>query len=176
MSDQFKLPWQHSFPPFFTLQPHAETRARQISVWRTLILDYCRSRKICSIDIREASRHTLFSNTSIDRKLNAQILLTILTDLQRTQNADPIDKQKFCWLIYWHTLEEWASIIYDYVSSRGANNSVFTLFELTQGNDVQDEEFCGLGTDILIKALRTLEAQGKCELMLELDEEGVKFF
>ncbi|KAF5294980.1 hypothetical protein FQR65_LT10623 [Abscondita terminalis] len=176
MSDKFELPWQHSFPPFFTLQPHAETRARQISVWRTLILDYCRSTKICLIDIREASRHTLFSNTNINRKLNAQFLLTILIDLQRTQNADPIDKQKFRWFIYWNTLEEWASIIYDYVSSRGANNSVFTLFELTQGDDVQDEEFSGLQTDVLIKALRALEAQGKCELMLSDDQEGVKFF
>ncbi|KAK4872246.1 hypothetical protein RN001_016370 [Aquatica leii] len=176
MSDSFELPWQHSFPPFFTLQPHAETRARQISVWRTLILDYFRSTKACSLDIREASRHLLFSNTSINRKLNAEFILAILSDLQRTQNAAPIDKQRYRWEIYWHTLEEWGSIIYDYITSRGATNSVLTLFELTQGDDVQDEEFCGLETDVLIKALRTLEAQGKCELMLSDDQEGVKFF
>lgn len=37
-------------------------------------------------------------------------------------------------------------------------------------------EFYGLDTEIFIKALRVLEDQGKCELMLYDDQQGVKFF
>lgn len=174
--DQFEWPWQYSFPPFFTLQPHAETRANQIAAWRSLVLDYLRFNKQFIIDIREAQHQTLFSNTAINRKLDTECLLAILSDLQRTQNAIPLDKQRNRWEIYWHTLEEWAAIIYNYINSKGATNSVLTLFELTQGDEVQEEEFCGLDADVLIKVLRVLEAEGKCELMLFDDQQGVKFF
>jgi len=173
---QFEWPWQHSFPPFYTLQPHTETRARQISVWRNLLLDYFRFTKQCTVDVREAPRQPLFSNSAINRKLDTEFIQAILSDLQRTQNAAPLDKQRNLWEVYWHTLEEWGNLIYNYISSRGATNTVLTLFELSQGDDVQEEEFCGLDTDVLIKILRVLEGDGKCELMLYDDHQGVKFF
>ncbi|KAK5639628.1 hypothetical protein RI129_012120 [Pyrocoelia pectoralis] len=176
MSDQFEYPWQYNFPPFFTLQLHTETRAKQISAWRTLLLNYCKFSKTCTLDVREASHHPLLSNTSINRKLNTEVVLAILSDLQRTQNAAPIDKQRFRWEIYWHTLEEWGNLIYNHIVSRGATNSVLTLFELSQGEDVRDEEFFGLETEVLIKALRVLEKNGKCEVILSEDLQGVKFF
>ena len=34
-------PWQYSFPPFFTLQPHAPTREKQIQAWKYLVISYC---------------------------------------------------------------------------------------------------------------------------------------
>jgi hypothetical protein len=34
-------PWQYSFPPFFTLQPHAPTREKQLEAWKHLVLSYC---------------------------------------------------------------------------------------------------------------------------------------
>lgn len=37
-------------------------------------------------------------------------------------------------------------------------------------------EFHGLDMNILIKALKTLEVKGKCELMEFDDNQGVKFF
>ncbi|KAF5284759.1 hypothetical protein FQA39_LY04484 [Lamprigera yunnana] len=176
MSNQFKFPWQHSFPPFFTLQSHAETRARQISIWGSLILNYFRCNKAFTLDIRETNQHPLFSNDNINRKLNAEFLLAILSDLQRTQNAAPIDKLRNQWEIYWHTIEEWSNILYDYIVARGGTNSVFTLYELTQGDEVQEEEFYGLDDNILIKVLTVLQNQEKCELILSDEERGVKFF
>lgn len=104
-----------------------------------MVLDYFRGTKQYTLDIREASRQSLFCNTAINRKLDTEFILAILSDLQRTQNATPIDKQRHRWEIYWHTLEEWANMIYNYVSCSGATNSVLTLFELTQGDEVQSE-------------------------------------
>ena len=36
-------PWQYSFPPFFTLQPHAPTREKQLEEWKHLVLSYCQA-------------------------------------------------------------------------------------------------------------------------------------
>lgn len=161
---------------YCSLQPHAETRAKQISAWRNLLLEYCKASKKCVIDIREASALSVFNNTAINRKLDPSFITAILSDLQRTGNASPLDKHKNRWEIYWHTLEEWGSLIQSYVISKGFTNTVLTLFELAQGDDTQGEEFYGLDNAVLIKALRVLESQGKCELILEDEHEGVKFF
>lgn len=96
--------------------------------------------------------------------------------MQRTGNAAALDKNKNRWEVYWHTLDEWGSIIYDYVSSKGFAGSVLTLYELSQGEDTVEEEFHGLEHGVLVKILRTLERQGKCELIVGDGEEGVKFF
>lgn len=133
------------------MQPHAETKARQLAAWRSLVLDYHSKRKETVLDVQEAVRSPLFYNTSIDRKLNVEFVLLILNDLARTKNAAPSDKNKTRWEIYWHTLDEWASIIYAYASNNGLTNSVCTLFELSQGDNCADE-----GTYIFLIELNTL--------------------
>ena len=34
-------PWEYSFPPFFTLQPHHPSRQKQIQSWKHLVIAYC---------------------------------------------------------------------------------------------------------------------------------------
>ena len=78
-------------------------------------------------------------------------------------------------------------------------NTVCTFYELTQGDDVQNQgiekcylnlryswnmyfifqlnlEFFGLDQSLLLKALKTLEALKRAELILFGGNEGVKFF
>jgi ESCRT-II complex subunit VPS25 len=38
-----EFPWQHSFPPFYTLQPHQETQRKQIDAWRSVVLGMCKT-------------------------------------------------------------------------------------------------------------------------------------
>nr|CAD7431041.1 unnamed protein product [Timema monikensis] len=143
-------PWHYSFPPFFTIQLHAETRSKQIAAWRTLVLEYHRSTKQSVLDIREVQRSPLFNNTSINNLGQ--------------------------WYIYWHTLEEWGDMVYNWAQNNGMINTVCTLFELTQGDNTCDEEFHGLDTEVLIKALRTLEDEKKAEVIIFDETQGVKFF
>ncbi|XP_023725454.1 vacuolar protein-sorting-associated protein 25 [Cryptotermes secundus] len=167
-------PWQYSFPPFFTIQLHNETRTKQIAAWRNLVLDYHRITKQHILDIREAQRTPLFNNTTIDRKLPLEGIVMILDDLARTGNAEPLDKQKHRWHIYWHTLEEWADLVYSWVQSCGMANAVCTIYEITEGDNTIDEEFHGLDNEVMIKVLQTLGASKKAELFD--DNQGVKFF
>ena len=43
------------------------------------------------------------------------------------------------WHIYWHTLEEWADMVYSWVHSCGMVNTVCTLYEITEGENTADE-------------------------------------
>ncbi len=59
------FPWQHSFPPFFTLQPHRETRAKQLAAWRSIVLDYCQRKGLSVVDVKEIAKSDLFVNKEI---------------------------------------------------------------------------------------------------------------
>ncbi|KAI5632855.1 ESCRT-II complex subunit domain-containing protein [Phthorimaea operculella] len=169
-------PWQYNFPPFFTIQPHTETRTKQLEAWEQLISDYLKANKQSTIDIREAQNTPLFNNTSIERKLSQESILTILEDMARKGRAAPVDKSKNVWEIYWHSLDEWGNMVYSWACNNGMNNSVCTIFELREGDNTVDEEFHGLDMAVLIKALKALETKGKCELIEFDDNQGVKFF
>ncbi|XP_026473187.1 vacuolar protein-sorting-associated protein 25-like [Ctenocephalides felis] len=173
---EIEWPWQYSFPPFFTIQVHEETKSRQITLWRNLVLEYYKSTKQSTLDVGESLNSPLFNNAAIDRKLSQEGIVLILEDLAKTGNAAPLDKLKNRWEIYWHTLEEWASILYDWAQENGQVNTVLTLFELVSGEDTTNMEFYGLDTNVLIKALRKLESENKCELIMFDDNQGVKFF
>ena len=79
-------------------------------------------------------------------------------------------------LLMWRTPEEWGNLIYSWVSSKALYNTVCTLYELTNGDDSEGTEFHGLEKWLLLRAIKTLEQQGKAELMMFDDGEGVKFF
>ncbi|KPJ00329.1 PREDICTED: vacuolar protein-sorting-associated protein 25 [Papilio xuthus] len=169
-------PWQYNFPPFFTIQPHAETRAKQLEAWQQLITDYLKTTKQSTIDVRESQNCPLFNNATINRKLSQESLLIILEEMGKTGRAAPVDKSKNVWEVYWHSLDEWGNMLYNWASSNGLNNTVCTLFEIREGDNTVGEEFHGLDMNVLIKALKALEVKGRCELMEFDDNQGVKFF
>lgn len=57
------------------LQPHADTRAKQIAAWKSLVLEYYRITKQAVVDVREAHTNPLFSNTNINSILLIHILI-----------------------------------------------------------------------------------------------------
>ena len=64
----FEWPWQYRFPPFFTIQPNEETRAKQVVAWGELICNYCRHHNMEVLVIAEAaSSLPLFNNAEIKR-------------------------------------------------------------------------------------------------------------
>lgn len=124
---------------FCRLQPNAETKSKQLLAWKTLILDYFKSTKQTVLDINEAQRSPLFSNSSINRKLPLDAITYVLEDMAKTGNAAPIDKSKMKWEIYWHSLDEWGNMIYGWASDNGMNNTVCTLFEIVEGDNSTDQ-------------------------------------
>ncbi|XP_022190340.1 vacuolar protein-sorting-associated protein 25 [Nilaparvata lugens] len=166
-------PWQYSFPPFFTIQPNIETRAKQLEAWRGLVLDYHRALKQAVLDVSEAERSELFNNTKLQRKLPTEGIIQVLESLAKNGNAEPCNKARTRWYIYWHTLPEWADKMYTWAQETGQTNSVCTLYEIINASD---QDFYGLNEEVVKKALHVLERKQKAELILDGENSGVKFF
>ncbi|XP_055917245.1 vacuolar protein-sorting-associated protein 25 [Eupeodes corollae] len=165
----YELPWEYSFPPFYTLQHHEETKKRQISVWADIVLKYYKSTNNNKLSI---STSTLFKNDSIGRKVSDELALQIFESLHKSGFAHPIDKERNEWNLCWYTLDEYADMMYSWASETGHSNTICTLFELSSAKS----EFSEVDEEILIKALRKLEERGKCELINMDGAYGVKFF
>jgi ESCRT-II complex subunit VPS25 len=174
MTEKGEFPWQHNFPPFYTLQPNLESRKKQLEAWRTIVLDYCQRRSLTSLDLREAAQSELFNNTSIQRRLTDEALRAVFKELEAKGNLEWNDKAQTRCNIYWRSPGEWGSLIYNFVKQKGATNTVCTFYELTEGPDVVGQPFHGLDETLLIKSLKTLELQKKAEIFD--NNEGVKFF
>ncbi|XP_030245871.1 vacuolar protein-sorting-associated protein 25 [Drosophila navojoa] len=172
---EFQWPWEYTFPPFFTLQPHEETRRRQLKVWTDLFLKYLKHVNRFTIGINDQNL-PLFYNESINRRLSPDLILLILEQLQQSGHAAPLDKRRQEWQVYSYTLEEYGNMVYDWIQETGQTNSICTLYELVAGENSTQTEFHNMDEDVLLKALRLLEEKGKCEL-IEMDgSHGVKFF
>ena len=174
MSENIDFPWQHSFPPFYTLQPNLESRKKQIEAWRTIVLDYCQKRGLTSLDLREAANSDLFNNTSIHRRLSDEGLKAVFKELEVKGNLEWTDKSQTRCNIYWRSPDEWGTLIYNFIKQNGQTNTVCTLYELTEGPDAVGQPFYGLDEAVLVKSLKTLEIQKKAEIFP--NNEGVKFF
>ena len=61
-------PPHFAYPPFFTLQPVEQTRARQLSMWTELVLAYCAHARLFVVDA-DAPPQELFANAALPRKL-----------------------------------------------------------------------------------------------------------
>ncbi|XP_013396325.1 vacuolar protein-sorting-associated protein 25 [Lingula anatina] len=175
-ASSFEWPWEYNFPPFFTLQPNLDTREKQLQSWCSLILSYQKHIKSHTLDVVEMQTSSLFYNKSIERKLSLESIYLILDRLEKKGHIEWLDKSKKQCYLMWRTPQEWGNTIYKWAKEAGLVNTVCTFYELTDGDDTAGQEFHGLEPDLLVKALKVLESQGKAEI-IEMDESrGVKFF
>lgn len=172
---EFPSPWEYNFPPFFTIQPNADTRNAQLQAWRSFVLAYCTSQKIYSMQVADALTHPLFQNKQLGRGLTDEGLNTVLADLQKHGHLEWTDKRRTKFLIHWKTVNQWAKMIYEHATDCGLTGSVCTFYELTQADEVRDKEFHGLDDSVLRKALQVLEQEGKAVLINFEGSDGVKF-
>lgn len=172
----FSYPYYHSYPPFFTLQPVKETKDKQVGLWCSLILAYCQHHKAFVLDVSDDAS-PLFNNSSINRKLSAEARTVLLDDLVSQGKAEWLDKGKRQCLVLWKKVDEWAAAIYSFAKTYGLSDSVMTLDELSGGDDVRGTDLYGLDKDLLMRALKALEAQGKVRIFKGAtpEEQGVKF-
>lgn len=74
-SFNFTPPEFWNFPPFFTLQPVEATRAKQLTLWKDLILKYHMEKNVHSMTLAEFQ---YFENKAIDRRMNPSGILSIV--------------------------------------------------------------------------------------------------
>lgn len=177
--------WQYNFPPFFTIQPNEDTRRLQLEAWNEIVLDHCRRHRIFVLNTSEVLQVAPFKNDSINRRLSAQALETILKYMASKGRIDWIKDEltvskvantsKSICLVYWRKPEEWASIILKWVDSKALKGTICTLNDITGDEQSSSPDLLGLEEKILMKALFALEQQGRAAIIKVDGSFGVKF-
>eukprot|EP00800_Vazella_pourtalesii_P019906 TRINITY_DN6919_c3_g1_i1.p1 TRINITY_DN6919_c3_g1~~TRINITY_DN6919_c3_g1_i1.p1 ORF type:complete len:188 (-),score=29.50 TRINITY_DN6919_c3_g1_i1:125-688(-) len=180
-SSEFEWPVLYSYPPFYTLQTNLDTRAKQVDAWCNLILNFFKYNKLHVLDLTEAlASSPLFVNSSLNRTLSRETASVMLNVLESRGNLEWQDKEKDRCLVMWRTPKEWGALIYQWASENGFMNTVCTVYELHSGEDTVSEEFYGLDLIIVVKALQTLQTDGKAQIIQrsnpDMSDAGVKFF
>jgi len=175
METTFEYPEFYSFPPFFTVQPVLNTREKQMSLWRELILNYHTSCKIKTLVVHDCP---LWKNADIQRELDRKGIERVMDDFVKSGHGEWENDTKTRCRILWRKPEQLASDIYDWADANGYINSVCTVYELHSGEDVNGMSFQGADEDLLRRALAILEKQGKCTVFKgdTSSEDGIKFF
>nr|KMM68111.1 vacuolar protein-sorting-associated protein 25 [Coccidioides posadasii RMSCC 3488] len=178
----FPFPAPHSFPPFFTLQPNAQTLLSQLQKWSALIQAYCRHHRLYRLSLVDALDSPLFHNKQIRKRLSlvdARRIVDWMCGAQGGRRAEWVGGEaggkSVAW-IWWRRPEEWAGVIADWVEETAQKNTVLTLYELTEGEATMSQEFHGMDPDVLQKSLHVLVKRGKAQVFGNEDQQGVKFF
>ncbi|KFX99909.1 hypothetical protein O988_03604 [Pseudogymnoascus sp. VKM F-3808] len=180
-ADTFEFPAFYSFPPFFSPQPSTTTEHARRSKWSSLILAYCRQKKLWKLTLVDAIDTDLFWNKTINRRVSLADAKDIVNAMRKEGRAEWLggkkdsESKEVAW-IYWRTPEEWAGLIYDWVDETGQKNVVLTLYELTESEATISQEFHGMDPDLLQRAMGVLVKRGKAQVFGQEDEQGVKFF
>ncbi|GBF97436.1 hypothetical protein Rsub_09602 [Raphidocelis subcapitata] len=171
----WEWPFFYTYPPYFTVQPVQETWEKQCGLWCSLILAYCRHHKVYVL--RPTDETPLFHNKDIGRKLSPEAISRMLEVLVSKGSALWLDPQKQSCLVLWRKIEEWAQVVAGWASTYGVSDAVMLVEELSSGDDVRGTELQGLHREVLLRALKLLETQGKVRLFRGAtpEEEGVKF-
>jgi ESCRT-II complex subunit VPS25 len=175
----FAFPQIYSFPPFYTLQPNALTRASQLRSWSSLIQAYCRHHRLFKLTLVDALDSTLFHNSTIKKRLSAKDakdVIDYMVSKEGEERAEWIGSQKAAAWIWWRKPEEWAALLEVWVSDTGQKGTVLTLYELVEGEATEKQDFHGMDMEVLRKALNTLVKTGKAQVFGTDDQQGVKFF
>lgn len=79
---------------------------------------------------------SLWENAAIGRKLGEEGASAVVEELIRTGHAEWSDAGKSMVTLMWHSAEEIAAKLFDFVRKHDMVGSVFTVYELHQGDDV----------------------------------------
>ncbi|CAK9067412.1 unnamed protein product [Durusdinium trenchii] len=170
----FQYPAFYQLPPFFTLQPHASVRAKQLELWKQLISEYCSFHRLFIIDLRE---EPLFRNAQLARQLPSEarkVLAEHLVQQQAALWADEAAKERL--LVLWRSVAGWADLILQWAAENGLMGSVETVQSLMDGEAAEGQEFYGAPRELIMAALQELVRRNRATLFRgSSGSEGVKF-
>lgn len=170
-----QMPEFYSFPPFFTIQKVLATREKQLALWRELIVRYSGQHKVAQLVVHDCP---LWKNDALPRQLSPSDIQIVMDDLVAHGHGEWQDTAHTVCRILWRKPEELATDIYQWAQNNGYINAVCTVYELHSGEDVNGMSFQGADEELLRRALKILEDQGRCTIFKgdTSDEDGIKFF
>lgn len=191
-SDVLSLPAIHSFRPFFTRQPNVTTLASQLRHWSTIIVRYCAHNHVFSLTSADLTPNfVLFHNPEIRKRCSQDFISHIVSHLlsiglaqSRTtvgeagSTSQPSTSEGI--YMWWKSANEWATLVENWVESTAQRGSVFTIYELREGDLVLGREWKNMPKEMFAKVVEELVRRKRAAVFGEEGDEGtgrgIKFF
>jgi ESCRT-II complex subunit VPS25 len=145
------------------LQPVAETREKQLRLWRELILQSCASTNTFTIN---PTSFTIFSNPNIDRRLSPEGINAVIEYLIKSGHGEWQDNSLSTLRVMWKSPEALGNEIYSWASTVEILGTVFTIYEIHSGEEYADSGFHGTDPWLVRRALQYLESINKVSLLM----------
>jgi len=175
VDDKFYL----SKPPFYTIQPHLETRNRQLKIWANLLIDYFQTNKMTESNIAElaSDSNKLFVNPLLKRRLPLEGIKLVCEQLANTKMIEWKTPEKQSFFVFYYNPHEIADLIMKWVNNNLKKGKLETLQWISTGEETEEtDKLYGMPIEILLKASKVLEETGKAQVFeLEGREYAVKF-
>jgi ESCRT-II complex subunit VPS25 len=115
----------------------------------------------------------------IDRTLSPNGVDAVIAHLIKGGHAEWFNADRTAVRIILKPVSTVSADIYAYICNLGTFNSIYTLYELSSGDEFSDASFSGCDLHVILGALRLLEKEGCCVLYPSANESseecGVKF-
>ena len=178
INPNYEFPEYYSWPYFFTLQKHEETKKKQIKMWVQLTLKFCEDNKVWRLS-KSQFYENLGKNNKIGRKVSLETIEIIFQSMVNSNKAAYVsNKSKDEIFVLWKTLKEWEDFIYESAVKRKSINKLETLDYICYDEDNKYEDYYQMDRDLLILLLKELEKEKKCSLLTDDNNSyiGVKFY
>jgi ESCRT-II complex subunit VPS25 len=110
-------------------------RAKQLQQWRNLIVSWHQARKLTTMRVAE---WPLWENKAIDRRMSSKGVEAVLEYLVKEGNCEWADSAHTTATVFYKTPAEWASLVLAYVHANGMYGTMYTVYELSQGDTTAD--------------------------------------
>lgn len=130
----FTFPREYHFPAFFTRQTNLTTHHAQLTKWSSLVLSYARHNRLFRLTVSNAAESDLFHNKSLNRRLQLPDIRELFDFMIKEKRAEYVLGGQDVVLLYWRTVDEWASLVEGYVDETAQKGSVLTVYEISEGD------------------------------------------
>lgn len=163
------------FPPFYTKQPHRETKEKQIELWQQVILEHCRKNN--TFLMKPDTSLPPFHNELINRTIHADLLEEVLSSMTKAKLLEKLSSNTF--IVWWMTPKEWADALLKHMQNMHSPKVIMTAFELFYQEDDRNP-FYKMPEQVYSRVLNVLCDAGKVTLVnanatVDPRELGIKF-
>jgi len=167
-------------PITYSQQPNTATQAVFTEQWTRLLLAYARHHRLFTLRLEDAEVlggewDEVLRNPRINRRLMPNHLAQLIGVMVDKNLAvyEPAKPSRAA-LLYWRSPEEWADVLYEWVTNTGQLNTILTFYEIS--DPPVPSALSGIPDSLLRSAISVLTKSGRAQLISISDGDGVRFF
>ncbi|MDH5403639.1 MAG: hypothetical protein OEY49_14175 [Candidatus Heimdallarchaeota archaeon] len=157
--------WINNLPnwvdrPWMFITPKLENQVSSwIDSWTGLVIDYCQLFQLHIVNTLELMDIYPFSNKKANKKLTSNQIQSLFEEMEKKGIVKWLGNEKILARVYYKSIEQWSSIIIDYLMDTGLAAEVLTFHELSN----QNQEWSTLPRQDFIEIFELLVSRGRAK-------------